>query len=133
MEEDVLRPLLPGLLTGPVLPAERPGPAGPVQGGRAERRAERRAGGGGRRGGTGAAAQLPDLVEGRRLGAELAEEAAPRRRQQDAQAEERGLHEGGRFKYQRSNLKKRLLLLLLLMLKRRLLLHVSVLCSCEIT
>lgn len=64
------------------------------KGGRGQPDGERRADRHGQRGGPGAGAQLPDLVAGGRLGAKLSEEEAAQCRQQDAQAQERGIHEG---------------------------------------
>lgn len=94
VEEDVLRPVLHHLRPGADLRGHRHGAAGHLQGGWEEPDRQRGSDRHQQRGGSGSAAELQDVVAGDRLGAELATQAAARRRQQDAQAEERGLHEG---------------------------------------
>lgn len=94
MEEDLLRAVLHPLHPGAGLPHHRDGAAGRLQGEQRESHRERSADRHWQRGGTRPAVELQDVVAGDRLGAELTEEEAAQRRQQDAQAEERGLHEG---------------------------------------
>ena len=94
VEEDVLRSVLRHFRLRSGLPDHGARPAGGLQGGPREPDRERGPDQRGERGGPGAGAELPHVVEGPGLGAQLSAEAPPRRRQQDAQAEERGLHEG---------------------------------------
>lgn len=90
----MLRAVLHPLHRRAGLSRHRHGAAGRLQGGWREPDSERGADRHRQRGWPCSAAQLQDVVAGDRLGAELAEEEAPQCRQQDAQAEERGLHEG---------------------------------------